>query len=227
MKNLFPFMKGFPKKIYLQITLLLILLFLLAISYLFYFNPVFRQSIIVKVNSLYGQTNIFNKQTAQLKLENNVLVIKLNIEDEEKTKDFFNKMGFSEEILNNDISLEVDSNLKELLKNILPTTLLLNFEENKMSFKNQNFPSLDSSSITNNFEFSTQSGKIKMVTSENGKLDLDIQKPEDLIKFATSSSQVLISKKLEPLFPRVAMIDRIKLVVDGKFITGEISLKSD
>lgn len=177
--------------------------------------------------SFLSDRNIFAaKSSAELSTENSKLVIKFNIvsKDQEVAKQFLSNLGGDESILQG-MKLELDDQSAERLRQVVPVELNLDIEPKKISFSNQRLPHLNRGESEKSFEFATESGRIKYKSSGGTSIDLEIEDPEPLLKYATESGQMSLSNKIDGLFPIMGKVGRIKLEVDGKRVGGEIELK--
>src|SRR3989344_5598549 len=149
------------------------------------------------------------------------LDFKLLEEDKPKFQAFTKRwFGVSEEIKT--LDLGIDENLTALVAPNLPVDLELTISDKSLEFKNQNLPGLQNALIRTDFEFATGSGKLSVKYTDSSRYRLEIENPEELVFYATSSGFLMASDKLEGLFKSLPKVATIELNVNGKSILGSI-----
>lgn len=156
--------------------------------------------------------------------ENVQIKFKVASGDQSLIKQFSSNLGVSEEYLSG-ISFEVDENTKANLEQFLPINVNLDISPKRMGFFTPGIKGLESSLIKDKLEFATGSSKLDLKVRGDKEIELEIQDPEPMLKYATNSGQINLSDKLEPLFPIMEKIATIKLEINGNHLEGEIVLK--
>lgn len=167
------------------------------------------------------------KSSVLLKIEGNFLKVKFNILEKDKVQaeSFLNSLEIDKRVFDEELSLELDEGSIEKIYSSLPNNLSLNFSGKRLEFSNVLLKKLDNGLSEKSFEFATGSGKIVLNTDGAQNLSLEILEPNALVKYATSSGDLLISKKMSELFPMLSKIATMKLNVSGKTISGEIEVR--
>ncbi len=174
------------------------------------------------------------KSSASLYIEDKKVKIKFNISAADRLNflEFSRKMGVDNNFAEG-ISLDLDEVTRNKLEQVLPLELRLSFKSGGLKFKSAQSPfavsiknkALQSAQTKSGFEFATGSGKINLNAQNERDFLLDIKDPGPLLKYATESGQIYLSKKVYGMFPILDNIARIELAVSGKDVSGEILLK--
>lgn len=171
-----------------------------------------------------------NPFTKQSELNVSIVNSKLNLnfqlleEDKPKFAIFVkNWFGDAEDIKT--VSLGIDESLAALLAPNLPLDLQLKIFDKSLEFKNQGLPGLQNALVKTDFELATGSGKLSVKYTDPSRYKLEINNPEDLAFYATSSGILTASDKIEGLFKSLPQVATIELNVNGKNISGSIKLK--
>ncbi len=156
---------------------------------------------------------------------------KLNIEFkiEEKDRQAFNEfsknLGVDPEAFNK-LSLDINPESRQRLENLLPWDLRLNIGPKSLKFSNNEVMNpLKSGLVKSEYNFATGSARLNYKSLGGNDFVLDLNEPEDLVKYATESGQLHLSSKLDGLFPIMEKVSRINLRVEGKQVNGEIDLR--
>lgn len=170
-----------------------------------------------------------SESSADLLLTEGRINVKFNITNQDKAlaEQFFKNLG-DEQLFQKGISLELDKNSLNQLSASLPTSVKLYFDSDsdELSFKSSRFNLLTTSLVRHQYQYASSSASINLQVFSNQDYSLEISNPETLLKEATSSGQINLSKKAESLFPILEKIAKIELRVNGKNINGEIKLKN-
>ncbi|MBI2022166.1 hypothetical protein HYS93_04810 [Candidatus Daviesbacteria bacterium] len=215
------------KKILLSVTILLLLVVLilvavLAISTNFAGIKDYSQGVI---NRLIKKDNSF----AKVYLESNKLKIDFVFSQNGRQKAiaFSQKLALGDDWVDG-LSFELDGQTVTSLKDYLPTQLVLNFSGQDLTFSSQNrsLNLLKNSLTKKQYYFATHSAQIAFETASDQDFSLEMTNPKQLLDYATSSSQLNLSKKAELLFPLSDRIAKILLKASGKNLSGQITLKN-
>mgnify|MGYP001570165861 CR=1 FL=1 len=80
--------------------------------------------------------------------------------------------------------------------------------------------------IREKFELATDSGRVSLRSANIKDFDLRVESPSSLIKYATESGKMNLSKKVTiGMFPILERIVKMEIEVIGKSVTGEIELR--
>jgi hypothetical protein len=166
------------------------------------------------------------KSQAKLFVEEGSLKINFQItpEDEKSLKFFNQKLGVSDSYLQG-IALKIDEATQKKLQSFLPVHLDLQIGEDKIMFDSGILTGFASSLVTETTEFATGSSKLKMSQYSPTQMEVDINQPEPLLQYATSSGQFVLSDKLQPLYPILGRVSAIKMSVNGKSVSGKVKIK--
>ncbi len=173
------------------------------------------------------QGNVFaEKSTAKIWTEGNNLKIEfiLTEDDKQKMQSFNNNLGVKEDYLEG-ISLELDPESIKKINEFLPVNLGLTIEPKKVSFGSSILPTFVSSLVKDSKEFATEGGKLSFTKSSESEFQLKLDNPQPLLQYATESGQIMMSDKLQLLFPIMDRVGTIEMLVNGKSISGEVRLK--
>lgn len=167
-----------------------------------------------------------SKSRALLGLNGDILELDFKITEKDKPKvDYFlKKLQVSDDVYQG-IRLEIDQSFADTLQKFLPTTVDLDFGNDKLIFRNKQFPTLNSSLSQSKYEYSSGSAKLVVKSASERAFNIEITDPKRLVESASASSHLYVSSKIEQLFPILGRIGTIKLDIDGKNLNGEISLK--
>lgn len=206
------------KKTFLAVSLLVFLLVGGTTLAVYYLKPLISSKLI-------------QKSSADLIIENKQLKVNFNIvsEDQRMAASFINNLGADSKIIEG-LSLDLDDGSIVKLKTVLPVHLTLDISSNRLGFstpmlsRNLSLPKLNSGVVGDTTNFSTGSGKLSISAKANA-LHLEAEDPSPLLKYATESGQLHLSRKLDSLFPIFNKVGRIRLDVAGKSVSGVIELK--
>lgn len=167
-----------------------------------------------------------NKSFAEVFLDGEKLVFKFDIspDDLEGAKSFSNALGLKDQKFLEGFSIDLDKSTKDKISSIFPNKLFLDFDGKKLKFKSSSISFLKSSLGKKDFKFATGSGKINLNYQNGQDFELNLEKPKDLVTYATISGNLSLSQKIDFLFPIAGKIAKIDLRVSGKTIEGEIEL---
>ncbi len=199
--------KRFPKRVFLALILVLIVLSILSGCYFYFQKKVFRKS--------YTEANIVDRELR--------LNVSLDNLDKASFESFFKDLGVSPIY---SLNLKFNDESINYLSKILPQRVNLNFVTAKdVKFQSADILVLDSSLVGEDWNFATSSGKLHLKKRTDQDFILDIFDPGALVPNATSSGKFYLSDKLATLYPILGKIATINLRVNGKSISGEIRLK--
>lgn len=173
------------------------------------------------------QRNVFTeKSTVKVWTEEKALKLEFNItrEDKQKMQSFNKNLNIDDDYLKG-VSLELDDESIQRLKEFLPLNIALTIEPNKVTFGSSILPTFASSLIKETKEFATGEGKLKFTKSTDTEFQLILENPKPLLQYATESGKVMMSDKLHLLFPILDRVGTIEMLVNGKSVSGEIRLK--
>lgn len=214
--------------IYFLTSVLLLLTILLAVQVYINKIQVLNQAVFLSgfIGRLVDNANLIPKSTAEISISGEKLVIKFNILDKDKkaVSDFSSNLNVRDNWIEG-ISLSLDKKSLDGLAPILPAKVNLKFTSKRADFISSDLPSLRTSAGSTKYEFSTGSAGLKLNMRGEQDYGLEINKPEQLLNYATMSGQITLSKKLDPVFPLFSKIARIELRVNGKNINGFVELK--
>ncbi len=170
-------------------------------------------------------TNPFEKADyADIFIEDSSLKVKFSIENENKVQEFLNNLSLTDSVLDG-LSLELDSYSLDRLSQILPAKVKITIDGKNLSFKSPNQVILKNPSSKYSYKLATKSGSLVFNNSDLQNFNLEVENPEILVKFATESGKLILSEKLDDLFPILSKISKMELKVYNKAISGEIVLK--
>lgn len=197
---------------------LILAIFLIFISGLIFLKVDF-------IERFLGQA-VFEKSSASLSILDKKLSIKFNItnSDREIADSFAQNLGVDPTFYNG-ILIEVDPSTLERISGNLPSLLTVDFNPDRLTFSSPKKIKLSSSQVQNEYNFATGSSQINLKVLSDRDFELKISDPKFLVDYATHSSKLVLSQKLEPLFPIISKIGKITVKVNGKNIDGEIQLK--
>lgn len=180
----------------------------------------------VLAGDIYQGKVFAEKSTARVFTESGKVNIQFKIvkNDKNALSQFNQKLGVGEEYLEG-ISLDLDDATIKRLEDFLPLDLTLLVTPDRVDFKSGIVPGFVSSLVTETKEFSTGSARLKLSQYSAAEFKLEITDPEPLLKYATSSGQFVLSDKLWPLYPILARVGTIEMLVNGKSVSGEVILK--
>ncbi len=176
--------------------------------------------------SFKQQTGLLDQSKISVWLEGHKLNLQFEIlaEDQVQAQQFFANLGF-ESVPRDTISLEIDKQTLDNMALIMPTELTVRFLDKSLTFENNATLRLHSSLRSEEFNFATGSGRLVLKTISEKNFNLEVTDPLPLIQYASNSGQIRISQKLDDLLPILLRVDKIKLQVDDKDISGRVDLK--
>lgn len=168
----------------------------------------------------------FEKSFAQVSLDKQTLKINFDIDpkDQDKVNAFSKNLSVSSD-WQKGIELTLGKEEAEKIAYILPLRVNLGFEPKKLSLRSSSLPDLKSAINTKNYEIATNSSKLSLKMANAQDFKLIVERPDGIIKHSTASGDLVVTPKLEKLFPISGKIARIEVQVNGKSINGEIELK--
>ena len=122
------------------------------------------------------------------------------------------------------IEVGLDDKTLTQLEPFLPLQADMSFEEKKIVLSSRSFSFLKSALPQSGTEFATGSGKLSF-NGEGNNYHLKIEKPTDLLVYATSSGKLSLSKKINSVFSIGDKVATIELNLAGKNLDGEIVLR--
>lgn len=195
-----------------------------------YFHPkVFNQTY-TSIKSLIGQVyegNVFKeKSNVRIWIENDDLKTHFTIisEDQDALNDFNQKLGIADDYLKG-VSVTLDQASIKKLSEFVPIELDLKITSSGFTFSNGIIQGFASSLIRESKEYSSGSGKLKLEQYSATEYDVKIDEPGPLLQAATASGKLTMSDKLLPLFPILHRVSTIEIKVNGKSVSGEVTLK--
>ncbi len=200
--------------------LLTVLAALITFGVLGYF---FSPYLLAKVENF--KESILEKSTADLYISGNrvYLDFKITKDDETGAKIFFQNLGA--DAFYKGASFELDQNTILGLSKVLPTKFTLIFKPGSIGFKNYQAVLLKPAVSGQRYEFATASSKAVLNFTDNRDFSLEAIDPRQLVEEATSTGKLNLSQKAESLFPILGKVGKIYLMVTGKDIEGEVTLK--
>lgn len=204
---------------------LLVALIILAIGIFIQFSLGFTNFENFFLNTF--SQNPFKKQSqVNVSIVDNKLNLNFELIDEDKTpfKSFINNwFGVDEEVKS--LSFGIDENLKSQIAPNLPVDLNMEVSEKQLDFKSQSISPLQNPLVKTDIDFATGSGSLKVKYTDNSKYQIQIENPDELVRYATSSGILAVSSKISGLFQTLPKISTIELILNGKNIAGKIVLK--
>jgi len=125
----------------------------------------------------------------------------------------------------NGFEVGLDKASIEKIRKILPVSLNLEFEEEKVIFNSDQVFALSVPAKFQETEISTLSSKLNTKYSNERDFEVSIEDPEIFLTESIKSGRFRVSSKIFPLFPIISKISKIDLKVQGKSIEGKIELK--
>lgn len=167
------------------------------------------------------------KSQAEIFIDSGKLNIKFNLEPSEVTdaQKFSNNLGI-DSIWLEGMSLELDERSLDKLSRNLPSKVRVDFLSDKVSFSSPSLPNLKNPKPLSLYTFATSSGQLIFNGIDERNFYFTIYNPRPLLEYATSSSKITLSPKINDLFPILSKISKIEMRVFGKNISGEIELKN-
>lgn len=178
------------------------------------------------LNSLWILKSYSNKSSASVSVFDNKLKIKFDLDTKEKrdAEDFASNLAIPTDWLE-EIILDLDQDSLNKISSNLPAKVRIDFEKSMVSFSSPNLPRLANPLSVSSYTFATSSGKLAFDAIDENNYYFTIYNPKPLLEYATSSSKITLSPKLNDLFPILSKISKIEMRVFGKNISGEIELK--
>lgn len=219
------------KRPYIIFAGLIILLLILASQLVFQYKFVLND--FIDFRQFLGGNPLIQKSSAEVYLEGDPLAasgqkikISFNIskDDQVKALEFSERLGVSTDWISG-MYLDLDKESQSKIAPMLPIKVDLNFEDKRVSFKNSTGANLYSAAAFKDIEFATGSARFSLKALNERDFSLNLKEPEKLLKYATSSGQISLSKKLYNMFQIAQNIDTINMTVNGKSVSGEIQLK--
>lgn len=145
--------------------------------------------------------------------------------DRVKLDDFVNRLGVQDNFIDG-ISLKIDRLAADKIRAILPVSLNIDFNSSGLSFSTKgSLKTLSSSLAFQSFQMATGEGKLRVSYGNDKSYSVEITEPQEVLKMATESAQLSLSKNLNGLFPILSRIVKINVVVNGDTINGGVILK--
>jgi hypothetical protein len=116
-------------------------------------------------------------------------------------------------------------NTAEVLSPVLPAELDLEISAKSLIFRNKAFGGLQNALVKSDIDFATAGGSLKVRLTDNSKYQIQIEKPDVLVNYATGSGMLTLSSKVEGLFKTLPKVATIELNASGKSISGKVVLK--
>lgn len=208
------------------ILLILLIIFSVAVFLKFSLSPDLTHNFESRFLGLFSE-NPFRKQSQlMVSLNDSKLNLKFDIADSDK-------QNFSAFLRNLDsendhiqtLTVGLDKNTAEVLSPVLPAELDLEITAKSLIFKNKTFGGLQNALVKSDIDFATAGGSLKVRLTDNSKYQIQIEKPDVLVNYATGSGMLTLSSKVEGLFKTLPKVATIELNASGKSISGKVVLK--
>lgn len=168
---------------------------------------------------------------AEIFLEENILKINFKIakEDEQNSRQISKKLDVTNQWISG-MSMVLDDKTAKIVSDSLtgptkedPLILNLQFKPESIEFSTNEKAVLKSILPETSYTLSTDSARISYKFRSDKDFELSIDKPLEIINYATASASVRLSHKLQILFPILSKIATIDLKAVDRFIKGEIT----
>ena len=181
---------------------------------------------LVKSIKLSKVFDVSEKSTVNISIKDDNLRFDFNIKENEalEVNNFSEKLGISNSWMNG-FEVGLDKASIEKIRKILPVSLNLEFEEEKVIFNSDQVFALSVPAKFQETEISTLSSKLNTKYSNERDFEVSIEDPEIFLTESIKSGRFRVSSKIFPLFPIISKISKIDLKVQGKSIEGKIELK--
>lgn len=165
----------------------------------------------------------FSPSFVRVYLEGSQIKLQFSLQgkDQGSFSQFSRNLGIPQ--LASGVFLEVNSGSKKYLNNLLPVKLNLRITPKRVDFYSTG-TTLRSTLVGSENQLATLSGKLDLKSNSNRDFSLEIDNPADLVKEATLSGQIYLSKQFDPLLV-LGKIAKISMRVNGSYINGKIILK--
>jgi hypothetical protein len=178
------------------------------------------------VENLLLEKGILKKSTVYMYIDNHNLKIKFNI----TPQDVVSANSFAQALTGTNtwlsgMALALDESTLTKLSPLLPLVLNLSFSGNSLSFSSNQKSVLDSALPENHYQFATGSANLSLDGNSVSNFNLKIDNPSPLLLYATSSGKLVLSSKLDGLFPILQSLSTINIKAKGQNVRGEIILK--
>lgn len=208
------------------ILLILLIIFSVGVFLKFSLSPDSTQGFEAKFLGLFSK-NLFLKQShLMVTLSGAKLNLKFDIADQDKQNfsAFLKNLGSDNEEVQT-LNIGLDKNTAEVINPVLPAELDLEINDKSLIFKNKTFGGLQNALVKSDIDFATSGGSLKVRYTDNSKYQMQIEKPEALVNYATGSGILTLSSKIEGLFKTLPKVATIELNASGKSISGKVVLK--
>lgn len=214
-----------------KLTSLLSLKILISISGAFIILLIFILFQLFRIDLTQGFKKGFlqDKSSAKISLKEERLDFRFDLtkNEREDAKSFIQSLGGDQSLLDG-FSIKLDQITLEKIAPDLPIEIKVDFSPKQVKFSNG-----IASTLTNalpikskkSFTLATDSGDLLFNEFDKNSFNLRVYDPKPILEYATRSSKLTLSKKLDYLFPILQKIGRIEIRASGRKLSGEIELK--
>lgn len=214
-----------------KLASLLSIKILLSISVVFIILLIFIlfQLFSLDLSGVFKKGFLQDKSIAQISLNDQGLYFKFDLtsKEREEAESFIQNLGGDESLLDG-FSIKLDQATLEKLAPNLPIEVNVDFSPKQVKFSNNVTSSLTNAlpiSPEKSFTLATGSGSLLFNEFDKNSFNLKVYDPKPILEYATASSKLTLSKKLDYLFPILQKIGRIEIRASERRLSGEIELK--
>lgn len=174
----------------------------------------------------FNSQKLLERSSASIKTDGEKISISFQIlpQDKPLQSQFSSNLGIGDS-WSSGFSLSLDQQTVDLIKSSLAKKLFLDFSNKELKFSSERIPLLTTALVGKDYNFATGSAKLHLRAVNSSDYTLEIDGPKDLVKYASSSGQLYLSKELSGLFPLLDKVATIKVSSSGGNTQGEIILK--
>lgn len=178
------------------------------------------------IQMVFLKSDLFEKSTVKVSLDENYLSIKFNILDKDKktVAEFLSNSDLSPDVLSG-VSIEIDQNSTEKIRSFLPIEASVLIRDKKLLVFSKNQRSLKSSELGREIKYATNDAEVSYKKISSTQFRLHFENPKVLLTESTMSGKLHLSKKAETLSKFLQNVSIMNLEINGKNVSGEIILK--